>query len=110
MLPGQSGQFDAKVVRINLQPVVVCAGQFHDEIVRHQGPALRDDRGAVVHLTLYGAGDLYRLDLGFERPREGTLNHAFEPSLEALQHSHPGTSFPCSHPIVSAVRVHMRSC
>ena len=33
-------------------------------------------------------------ELGLERPREGTLDHALEPALEALQNSHRGTSFP----------------
>ncbi len=84
MLPGQGGQLDAEAVGVDLEPLVVSVGQLHDEIVRHQRPALCDDRGAVVHLALYRAGDLHRLYFGFERPREGTLNHAFEPSLEAL--------------------------
>jgi hypothetical protein len=63
---------------------MVGLGQFHHEIVWHQGSALRNDGGAVIHLALHRAGDLHRLELGFERPREGTLDHAFEPSLETL--------------------------
>src|SRR5262249_57293998 len=54
----------------------------------HRRAALRADRRAVVRLALNRTGDLHWLDFGFERPREGTLHHAFEPSLEALQHSH----------------------
>jgi hypothetical protein len=33
---------------------------------------------------LDSATDLQRLKVGLERPSEGTLNHAFEASLEAL--------------------------
>jgi hypothetical protein len=33
---------------------------------------------------LHGAGYLHRLQLGLERPREGTLDHALKPLLEPL--------------------------
>ena len=84
MLPGQVGELDAETVRVDLQPLVIGPREFHHEVVRDQGPALGHDRGPVVHLPLHGACDLHRLQLGLERPREGTLNHALEPLLEAL--------------------------
>ena len=59
-------------------------GEFHHEVVRHQGPALGYDRGAVIHFSLHGAGYLHRLQVGLERPGEGTLDHPLEPLLEAL--------------------------
>src|SRR5258708_3657959 len=102
MLAGQRGQFDAKVVGVDLQALEVAVGQFHHEIVWYKGSALRHDRGPVIHLALHRAGNLNRLQLGLERPREGTLHHALEPALEALKNSHPGTSFPYPHPMVSA--------
>ena len=55
---------------------------------------MRHDRGTVVHLALHRAGYLDRLKLGLERAREGTLDHALEPVLEALQHSHQGHLLP----------------
>jgi len=66
--------------------------------------------GPVIHFALYRAGNLHWLQLGFERPREGTLDHAFEPALEATENSHRGTSFPYPHPMVSALRVLLRTC
>jgi hypothetical protein len=110
VLTGQSGQLHAETVRIDLKAVEVSLGDLHHEIVRHQGAALRHDRGPVIHLALYRAGNLHRLQLGFERPREGTLDHALEPALEATENSHRGTSFPYPHPMVSALRELLRTC
>jgi hypothetical protein len=84
VLAGQCGKLDAEVVRVDLQALIVGLRQFHHEIVWYQRSALCHDRGAVIHLTLHRAGDLHRLELGFERPREGPLDHAFKPPLETL--------------------------
>src|ERR1022692_2640816 len=110
MLTGEGSQLDAEVVRVHLEALEVGVSQFHHEIVRHQGPALRHDRGTVIHLSLHRAGHLNRLQLGFERSREGTLHHALEPALEALKNSHPGTSFPYPHPMVSAAGGTSKTC
>ena len=77
-----------EAVGVDLQPLVVAVGQLDDEVVGYQGPALGDDRRAVVHLPLDRAGHLDRLELGLERACEGTLDHPLQPVLEALQHSH----------------------
>src|ERR1017187_4472485 len=110
MLAGERGQLDTKVVGVHLEALEVAIGQFHHEVVWHKGPALRHDRGAVIHLALHRAGHLDWLQLGLERSREGTLHHALEPALEALKNSHPGTSFPYPHPMVSAARGRSKTC
>ena len=97
VVPGQVGQLDAEALGVHIETVVVGLGELDHEIVRHQGAALRHDRGPVVHLPLHRASHLDGLQLGLEGAREGTLDHALEPSLEALQNSHRATSFP-SHP------------
>ena len=110
MLAGQRGQFHTEAVGVDLETVEVGFGDLDHEIVRHQGAALRHDRSPVIHLALYRAGNLHWLQLGLERPREGTLDHALEPSLEPTENSHRGTSFPYPHPMVSALRVLLRTC
>ena len=110
MLAGQCGQFHTETVRVDLEAVEVSLGDLDHEVVRHQGPPLRHDRGPVIHFALYRAGNLHWLQLGFERPREGTLDHALEPALEATENSHRGTSFPYPHPMVSALGVVLRTC
>src|SRR5579863_3767216 len=98
VVPGQVGQFDAQALGVHVQAVVVGLGQLDDEIVGHQGPALGHDGGPVVHFPLDRAGHLDRLQLGPEGAREGTLNHAFQATLEALQDSQRATSLPVLAP------------
>ncbi len=77
-----------EAVGVDLQPLVVGVGQLDHEVIGYQGPALRDDRRAVIHLPLDRAGHLDRLQLGFERPREGTFDHPLQAMLKPLQDSH----------------------
>jgi len=96
VLAGEGGQLDAEAIGKIREPLVIGLGQLHHEVVGNQRPTLRHNGRAVVHLTLHRAGYLHRLQLGLERPSEGTLDHPLEPVLEALQYSHRGTSSPCS--------------
>src|SRR3569833_1408947 len=84
VLTSEIGEFLAQTVGVHREPFTVGMRDLDDEVVRHQRATLRDDGRALVHLTLDRAGDLRRLQLRLESPREGTLHHAFEPALEAL--------------------------
>ena len=53
---------------------------------------LAEDGTLLVGLALQGLRDLGRMHLALEDPGEGQADHAFEPSLEALQHT-PSRSF-----------------
>ena len=111
IVPGQGGQLHAEALRVDVQPVMVALGDLYDEVVRHESAALRDDRGTVVHLALNRARHLDGLQLRLEGTREGALDHAFKPALEALQNSHPfGLPSARTYPMLSGVRVHLRSC
>src|SRR3984957_6196084 len=98
VVPGQVGEFDAQALRVHIETVVVALGELDDEIIRHQGAALRHDGGAVVHLPLYGASHLDGLQLRPEGPGGGTLDHSFTAALEALQNSQRAPSLPVSSP------------
>jgi hypothetical protein len=50
-----------------------------------------DDLLLVGRLALQGPRHLDRLDDATEDTGEGTLDEAFEPTLEALEHSHAGS-------------------
>ena len=90
------GQLLAERSRVRRQPLVVGGPELHDEVVGHEDPTLADDRAVVVGLPLQLGGDLDRLDLSLEHAREGTGHQSFEPTLEALQHSHAASRFsPC---------------
>src|ERR1700677_2983872 len=97
VVPGQVGQLDTEALGIHIEALVIAFGQLDDEVVRHQGAALGHDGGPVVHLALHRAGHFDRLQFGSESAGEGTLNHAFKPTLEALQNSQRATSLrvPC---------------
>jgi hypothetical protein len=111
VVPGQGGQFGAKALGVHVQPVKVAFGDLDDEVVRYQSAALRHDGGPVIHLALYGARHLDRLQFGLEGTRECSLDHALQPSFEALQNSHScGLPSAPTYPMVSGVRVHLRSC
>src|SRR5206468_12071673 len=97
VVPGQVSEFDAEALGVHVETLVVALRQLDDEIVRHQRAALGHDGGPVIHLALDGARHLDRLQLGPEGTREGTLDHAFKTTLEALQNSQRATSLrvPC---------------
>src|SRR6478736_1185533 len=98
VVPGQVGKLDAEALGVHVEALVVGLGQLDDEIVRDQRASLGHDGGPVVHLTLDRAGHLDRLQLGPEGAREGTLDHAFKTTLEALQNSQRATSLPSLAP------------
>ena len=67
---------------------MVVRAEVDDEDVGHDGAAAAHDGGAVVHLALERGGDLDGLHLGLEGAREGTVDHAVEPLLEAVEQTH----------------------
>src|SRR3954451_1141357 len=56
--------------------------------VRRQHAALAEHVALLVGLPLQRLGDLGGVDLALEDPGEGEADHALQPSLEALQHTH----------------------
>jgi hypothetical protein len=62
------------------QPDVVDVGREHAALAHH--------RALLVGLAGQGLGDLGRVDLALEDPGEGEPDHALQPPLEALQHTH----------------------
>jgi hypothetical protein len=88
VLPDDLGELLGEGLGVDREPVVVVAGQLHDEVIGNDRAALADDRRAVVQLTLQRAGDLHGLNVGFERLREGSAHQSFETALEALENSH----------------------
>src|SRR5215469_2069735 len=92
VLASERCQLYAYALGVDVKPVKVAGRDLDHEVVRHQGAALRDDRGPVVHLALDGARDLNRLQLRFEGTCESPFDHALEPALETLQNSHRSAS------------------
>ncbi|GAC1439355.1 MAG: hypothetical protein NVSMB55_00540 [Mycobacteriales bacterium] len=70
------------------QSLGVLGPELHDVVVGDEHPTLADDGLLVGGFPLQGGGDLNGLDDPSEGARERTLDKAFEPTLEALQHSH----------------------
>src|SRR5260370_39118383 len=98
VVPGQVGEFDTEGFGIHVEALVVALGQLDHEVVRHQRAALGHDGGPIVHLPLHRARHFDRLQFGPEGAREGTLYHAFKPTLEALQNSQRATSLHVPRP------------
>ena len=96
--PGELAAQGGVVLR---QPRVVALAELDDVLVGDEDAALADDRLLVAGLALQACGHLDGLHDTAEDARERTLDHASEPTLEALQHSHARSPSPRSV-IVSA--------
>jgi hypothetical protein len=101
VLPDHAGELGAQRLVVLAQPAGVGGAELDDVGVGDQDAPLTDDRPLVGGLPLEGGGHLDRLDDTPEDAREGTLDEASQPALEALQHSHAGAP-SLSPEIVSA--------
>jgi len=91
VLGHHAGQLLAQLLVPLAEPLEVGGADLDDERVRDEHPALPHDLLLVGGFALEGGCHLDRLHHPAEDAGEGTLDEAFEPTLEALQHSHAGS-------------------
>ena len=103
MLADHVGELLAELGVPLAEALEVARTELDDVLVRHEHAALSDDLLLVGRLPLQRGGHLDGLHDAAEHAGEGTLDEAFEPTLEALQHSHAGSP-SLSAEIVSALR------
>ena len=82
------GELGGELVGPLAQVLEVGGAEPDDVDVGHQHAALAEHGPLLVGLSLQGLGDLGGMHLALEDPGERQADHAFEPSLEALQHTH----------------------
>ena len=67
---------------------MIALSEFNLERVGHHGAATRERRGAIVHIAVDGARDLYRLHLGAKRLGERRADDAFNALFKPVKNSH----------------------
>ena len=87
---------------VGVEALVVARRELDGEQVGHDGAAVAEHRGPVVHRPAHRRRDLDGLHLRLERPRECAVDGSLEASLDTVEQSHRWFLLGVGAPIVTA--------
>ncbi len=87
---------------VGVEALVVARRELDGEQVGHDGAAVAEHSGPVVHRAAHRRRDLDGLHLRLERPRECAVDGSLEASLDTVEQSHRWFLLGVGAPIVTA--------